>query len=440
MDRNISPIKSVVAYTSAPWNHALAVLRIVAPLRNAGITPIHGNPGGQIDPEKVSKADLILIQRDFPNHIREYEEILSRARAQSKPFVLDLDDWLLELPEDHPDRINHHYAGGLFPMLRAIMEADAVTVSTTQLAERINSMNDMVRVLPNYIDDELWDVQLKPGRGEPQQTITLVYMGGDSHAPDFEPLIPVLVEILQTYGESIAFRSIGMKLVPSLQSLPNVEAIPFKFAYTTYTQFVRGQHFDLAIAPLGDNPFNHCKSSMKYLEYSALGLPGVYSRITPYASQITDGVNGFLASSPDEWREKICRLIEDSQLRQEVGAAAQDSVRRHWLLRDHAQEWVEAYDMAATQTKREKKYATLPISLFANLTRQNRQWEKELEARLGKMQQVASNSRGDSIAGGDNSASNPERTTASRSGLPGMLNRGLQWISSLLSLKTNRWN
>ncbi len=355
------------------------MLRFVAPLQKAGITPIQGNPGGHTDLDKISQADAVLIQRDFPKYLQDYERILSAARAQSKPVVYDLDDWLLELPKTHPDRVSHHYAGSLFPILRAITEADVVTVSTDKLAERIHPLNENIHVLPNYIDEGLWHLQPRQTTIDPQLPLTLVYMGGDSHIPDFEPLVPILSEILQSYGERIVYKSIGMQPVPALRGLPNVEAIPFQFTYSAYAGFVQRQHFDIAIAPLADNIFNHCKSSIKYLEYSTLGIPGVFSRVTPYAGLITDGVNGFLASDPEEWRQAIIRLIEDTQLRADIGAAAQESVRQ-WLLGDHAWLWQQAYHQAAANIGQEKAYATLPLSLLADLTRQSRHWEQEMES------------------------------------------------------------
>ena len=129
-------MKTVLAYSPAPWNHALAMLRIVAPLREAGFQLICGNDNGGIHPERVCEADLVVIQRDFPVHLRQYEEITGLARQQSKPVILDLDDWLLNLPENHPDRISHHYAASLFPLLRALIEANAVTASTVPLGNR----------------------------------------------------------------------------------------------------------------------------------------------------------------------------------------------------------------------------------------------------------------------------------------------------------------
>ena len=375
-------MKKAVAYTLAPWDHVLAYLRIVAPWERAGIQLIQGNPDGQINPDKVSDADIVLLQRDFPAHIVAYEKITALARAQAKPVVLDLDDLLLDLPQNHPDRLNHHYAGRLFPILRALLEADLVTVSTAQLADVLRPMNPNILVLPNCIDERVWQLALREESTPDKSPITIAFMGGDSHIPDFEPLLSVLIEILTAYQGRVIIRSIGMQLPPSLQGLKNAEAVSFLFNYPGYVNFVQQQDFDLAIAPLQDNLFNRCKSPIKYLEYSALGIPGVYSSLPPYSSLIRHGENGFLASNSEEWRQAILKLIEDPHLRWKMGQAAQETVRYDWLLGDHAQAWLDAYQFAVSRAGSQRQQATLPLRLFADLTHQNRLWEEELETLL----------------------------------------------------------
>jgi processive 1,2-diacylglycerol beta-glucosyltransferase len=423
-------IKKAVVYTLSPWEHALAYLRIISPLCKAGMEPINGVPQGVIDPGKVTEADLVVIQRDFPAHMQAYEKIMAFAHDQSKPVVVDLDDLLLALPENHPDRINHHYAGRLFPLLRAMLDADLVTVSTSQLAEHLSFLDPNIRVLPNYIDEQVWDLSTRQGPALPDQPIKIAYMGGDSHAPDFEPLIPVLIEILQTYPNQVMLQSVGMQLLSPLKDTPNAKAVSFLFDYPGYVDYVQGQHFDLAIAPLEDNTFNRCKSSMKYLEYSALGVPGVYSNLTPYSGLIKHGENGFLASSPQEWRKAILALVENPLIRWQMGMAAQETVRQDWLLGNHAQEWLEAYQFATYQVGKGRQDAALSLPLFADLTRQNRLWEEELETRLQQKEQETSLLNQKLLEKEQYIAALSSQIASRRSGLLGRINRGVRWISA----------
>jgi hypothetical protein len=113
--------------------------------------------------------------------------------------------------------------------------------------------------------------------------------------------------------------------------------------YAEFAAYFVQQRCDVFIAPLLDNVFNRYKSPIKFLEYSAHGAPGVYSRITPYEAVISHGCNGFLASDPEEWQTVLVRLIEDQTLRQSMGEAAQQTVRQSWMLSAHVEKWREVY-------------------------------------------------------------------------------------------------
>ena len=75
-----------------------------------------------------------------------------------------------------------------------------------------------------------------------------------------------------------------------------------------------------------------------------MGIPGVYSQIQPYVEIIEPGVNGFMASTVDEWFLRLCQLIEDSDLRDRVGSQALKTVKDHWLLTKKASHWFDLYN------------------------------------------------------------------------------------------------
>jgi hypothetical protein len=148
-------VNTVVAFSPYRWDHALTVLRLVSPLRYAGIQLIHGNEGSDIHPENVSLGDAVVIQRDFPNYLEMYSTIVERARVERKPVIYEIDDLLLELPDDHPDSSIGYYAPGLFSMLRAIIEADLVTTTSSALRAYLLPFNPNIAMLPNCLDEEL---------------------------------------------------------------------------------------------------------------------------------------------------------------------------------------------------------------------------------------------------------------------------------------------
>jgi glycosyltransferase involved in cell wall biosynthesis len=107
--------------------------------------------------------------------------------------------------------------------------------------------------------------------------------------------------------------------------------VPIPTGCSPYPRFVEwlrseGGRWDAAVGPLLDTPFNASKSDLKFLEYSALGLPGVYSDV-PAFSTVEDGVSGLLAANTVEsWASALARLCGDVALQGRLREAAQNYV------------------------------------------------------------------------------------------------------------------
>ncbi|HRH38082.1 MAG TPA: glycosyltransferase, partial [Flavobacteriales bacterium] len=79
-----------------------------------------------------------------------------------------------------------------------------------------------------------------------------------------------------------------------------------------------------------DDEWARGKCGLKGLQYMALGIPTIMSPVGVNNSIIRDGMNGFLAGSVEEWTEKLCKLIDDADLRQRMGSAARMTVESSW--------------------------------------------------------------------------------------------------------------
>ena len=60
---------------------------------------------------------------------------------------------------------------------------------------------------------------------------------------------------------------------------------------------------DIAILPLKDDLFNRCKSAIKWVEYSSLGIPSVAVNIPPYSPEIEYSKTGFLYNNPEDFED-----------------------------------------------------------------------------------------------------------------------------------------
>lgn len=336
-------IQSAAVYTYERIVASLEAYRLFNPMNSANLQINRGVIDGEFSTAAIKESDVVVFQREFPANLSNYLAVMSQAANLGKPVVMDMDDDLLALPIYHPDRVKLNYAKAQIPILTGMVQAKALTVTTPYLADRLRKYNTNIFVLPNFLDDSLW--QFNAPQVEPVgDKIRIFYMGTITHVPDLEMLKPAFRALAMKYPGRLEFMFYGANLdfeesIPA--TVTNCQSETFVFA--DYVKIALAQKANIAIAPVEDIPYNHCKSSIKFFEYSAMGMPGVYSRVTPYSTVVEEGVNGFTASTIDEWITALSQLIENPQLRGSMALAAQETVRRDWLLSDHAHLWSETY-------------------------------------------------------------------------------------------------
>ena len=98
--------------------------------------------------------------------------------------------------------------------------------------------------------------------------------------------------------------------------------------------------FDIAIAPLADHPFNHCRSKIKFLEAAVMGQAFIASKIGPYADIPTDCA--ILAdNTTSSWSEGLTALLTDASLRQSLTTRAKEYALDNWHITQARPIWQE---------------------------------------------------------------------------------------------------
>ena len=98
--------------------------------------------------------------------------------------------------------------------------------------------------------------------------------------------------------------------------------LPFTFRDWSEQREVEDiQQMDFGVMPLADDPWARGKCGYKLIQYMACGLPVIASPVGVNKDIVEHGVNGFLASTENEWREAIGVLMKDGALRQRMGLA-----------------------------------------------------------------------------------------------------------------------
>ena len=84
--------------------------------------------------------------------------------------------------------------------------------------------------------------------------------------------------------------------------------------------------FDIGIMPLPDDEWAKGKCGLKALSYMSLEIPTIVSPVGVNTEIIQQDVNGFLASTDQEWFQVLEKLIDEAELRERIGKAARKTV------------------------------------------------------------------------------------------------------------------
>jgi hypothetical protein len=208
-------------------------------------------------------------------------------------------------------------------------------------------------------------------------------MGTVTHSSDLLSIEPVLVSLLNQYEGKVKLKLWGVPPVGRLKDHLYVEHegnCPGE--YELFVPYFKKQKADIFIAPLSENKFNSCKSFLKFLEYSSLAKPGVFSASGQYALVVKDNQTGFLASNLLEWHRKLSQLIEDEDLRQRLGQAAFADVQKHWVMAAH-----KDY-ISSVFTQSLKPSLNPPPKALVDLSKEASSWAEEFSRDEEKLLQI----------------------------------------------------
>jgi L-malate glycosyltransferase len=107
------------------------------------------------------------------------------------------------------------------------------------------------------------------------------------------------------------------------------------------------QEFDIGVYPLPVDEWVLGKSGLKAIQYMAMGLPTVATRVGTTPMIIDHGVNGLLVQTEDEWVQALELLIDDPGLRQRLGAAARETAAQKYSIEAVREQYLQVLSNVA---------------------------------------------------------------------------------------------
>lgn len=290
------------------------VLNLLPDLQKRGINfDVFCYPRGLADKITIfrglKKYDLIFLQKKLPTPL---EALILKKLAPILFF--DFDD-AIYLRHDSSEDIESRSRQLKFKAI--VSRADIIIAGNRILAQEAKKYNKNVVIIPSAVET----------RGIPQKNydfdnekIIIGWVGGAVNLSHLRIVEPVLRKLSEKYNielriicsESIEMDGVDVKFVP----------------WSLDTQEAEIAKFDIGIMPLPKTRHSEGKCGYKALQYMAAAVPPVVSDVGINSDIVEHDREGFVAKDLDEFYKYLKILIEDKDLRRQMGQKARQKVER----------------------------------------------------------------------------------------------------------------
>lgn len=283
--------------------------------------------------------DIIIIERVAFKSNQFVRLLIEKCKLLNISIIYETDDDLINIDDTHPHY--EFYQDKRLGIEYIIQNSDAVVVSTVHLKKVLMKFNENIIIIPNILT-EYWNESTHNPKQDDK--IRIGYMGTFSHTNDLKMIKNAILDVKKYFelkNKKIIFELIG----GTPNELNWANRILFTSKERPYPNFVKFLKktikWDIAIAPLVQSNINFSKSNLKYLEYSALGIPGVYSEIGQYKESIINEYNGLLIknNTSEEWTENIIKLIENKQLQNHIVKNSRKDIQENYSINQSVKLW-----------------------------------------------------------------------------------------------------
>lgn len=311
---------------------------------------------GNITAADLKWCDIYLAIRPFSPKSRLYARMIKKSRGF---YIAFFDDDLIVHNEKRitlPWRIQC--------AIECLHHTDVVMGVNPLLVEEYSTLTLTKRtaVVDAIVDPEC----MLPADGQ-RDSIRFVYAASRDHDQYLSTFImPIMNRFLARYGEIVDFTFIGVE--PDLTGIENKEKLHFVplMPYEEYNEYMRINRFDIGLSPIDDNYFTNRKYFNKYIEYTKMGIIGLYSNCLPFTQIVRHKENGLLVSnSPNCWLNAMCEAVDNAVVRAKCVHEAQREITRRFTAEkavDTIRKTIPEIEYFERDRKAEIRFSKRPIS------------------------------------------------------------------------------
>jgi glycosyltransferase involved in cell wall biosynthesis len=266
--------------------------------------------------KELPSFDVVCIQRRLLPPIE-----FCWIRRKSSKILFDLDDAIMYRSSSSP---HPHSLSRRLKFRWMVKGSDVVTVGNQFLKNEVLKVDRRKRVfiIPTCIDMDLYPKKKKISN---RPEIILGWIGTKGNLKYLKRLEPVFETIRQR------FPHVKLKIVSNdfydPSSLPVIKK-PWKLE----DENADLTSFDIGLMPLNDDLWSRGKCGLKIVQYLSVGLPVVCTPVGINSDIIQNGENGFWAANNQEWIDRLSTLIQNPDLRYQMGLKGIKTVEKEYSL------------------------------------------------------------------------------------------------------------
>lgn len=257
----------------------------------------------------AQRYQTILIQWESPSR-----NFIRKLLKQNPNLVFDYDDAVFFASEIDTNFI--------------LAKSKVVIAGNQYLKDYAKTFNENVVFIPSSIPIHKFDLYRNKCERLQNSQIVIGWVGSQSTLNHLEILKDVFDALSKKYKIRLKLIGVGTEKSP-IPRKGDLEIVTVPY-YNEEEMISYAFSFDIGIGPLKEMKSVRGKTGLKVLVYMAAGVPVICSPTWENLEVVTNGVNGFFATTPGEWFDKLSLLIENRSLREQMGNEGLSLVRERY--------------------------------------------------------------------------------------------------------------
>ena len=270
---------------------------------------------------QITHETKVIIEKEFFPYLPGWAEKVLAIRGVK--YIVDYDDAIFHNYDKNPNSLIRFLLRHKID--RVMKYSRCVIAGNDYLAKRAQKAGaSCIKIIPTVIDENRY---LSSDYKDTNSPFVIGWIGSPTTFRNLLPIAPVLKKLAE---EGAHIHIIGAE--GDLGFSKNLFFKPWK--EQTEVENIGG--FDVGIMPLEDTPFTRGKCAYKLIQYMGCELPVIASPIGMNREVVEHGVNGFIASSNEEWLEALMLYKNSIGLRQKHGAMGLKLVKEKYTIQSQA--------------------------------------------------------------------------------------------------------